>query len=68
MPFFTERNDQTAIRAVLAAMGGDHPIAKNAEDYSLFWIGQWDQEKGTIDTPATPRHVADCWALKANQE
>lgn len=64
MPFFVERNDMTAIRALEAAMQPDHPIYKNAEDYSLFHIGTWNQETGTI-TSLGPKHVTDAWIVRA---
>lgn len=64
MPFFVERNDMTAIRAMEAAMQPDHPIYKNATDYSLFHIGTWDQETGAIRTKG-PKHVTDAWVVKA---
>lgn len=65
MPPFFERNANTAVRAVEAAMATDnHPIYKNAEDYSLFHVGSWDQETGRI-TSEGPRHVTDCWVIRA---
>lgn len=72
MPFFVERNDACAVRAVENAIReNDHQLKKHSEDYSLFWIGTWDQEHGTITNGnGTPRHVTDCWVIAAqlNQE
>lgn len=64
MPFFVERNDMTAIRALEAAMQPGHPLWANATDYSLFHIGTWDQETGNIRVTG-PKHITDAWIVKA---
>ncbi|WNK14759.1 MAG: nonstructural protein [Microvirus sp.] len=71
MEFFKERNKATAIRAVMAAMEDvNHPIRKNATDYSLFHIATWDPELGTFTKAQETgnKHVTDCWILRAKIE
>lgn len=47
-------NDQTAIRGFIAqAINPESDIHKNQYDYSLFRIGQYDEESSII-TPETP--------------
>lgn len=67
-PFWVERNDSTAIRALEAALRQtEHPLRLHARDYMLFHIGTWQPESGRIDT-TTPRHVADAWVVLAGLE
>lgn len=47
-PFFTPTSG-TAIRSFAeAANSTDHDFNKYAEDYTLFEIGEWDENAGTI--------------------
>lgn len=48
-PFFMA-NDRVAIRTFVdACSNGDSEIAKNPEDYSLFYFGWWNQEDGSME-------------------
>lgn len=48
---FTSQNAATAIRnfsQAVNAQGGDTQIAKHPEDFTLFKIGEFDDELGTL--------------------
>jgi len=65
MPPFFERNAMTAIRALEAAMNDpEHPLRKNAEDYTLYHIATWNPETGEI-TVGQMKSVVDCWILRS---
>lgn len=46
-PFFA-LNDAVAKRMCHASAQGDSALAKNPEDYSLFHIGEFDDDKGLL--------------------
>ena len=47
-PFFLQ-SDAAALRAFGdEAVGADNPISAHPEDYSLFRIGYWDDNKGKL--------------------
>lgn len=67
-PFWVERNDSTAIRALQAALDKkDHPLRMNAGDYSLYHLGTYSPESGRIMAHG-PRHVADAWSVLSQME
>lgn len=48
-PFFSP-TEGTAMREFrMAANDEDHSFCKYAEDYTLFLMGEWDDENGVID-------------------
>ena len=46
-PWFAQADGQ-ALRLFIDEVDGDSPMAKHPEDYSLFRIGSFDDENGTI--------------------
>lgn len=55
MPPLYYRNSGEALRAVTMSLEkSDHPFAKFPGDYTLFEIGQFDDETGAIDQLSTP--------------
>lgn len=47
-PFFSQ-SDGEALRSFCdIAVDAEHPIGKHPEDYSLFRVGQWDDNKGKL--------------------
>lgn len=47
-PFFAE-NDDMARRAVMDAMGEEgHIFQKHPEDFSLYYLGNWDDVRGQV--------------------
>jgi hypothetical protein len=61
----TYRNSGDAIRACKNAVNDSTSgmFAKNAEDFSLFQVGEWDELTGAI-TPSEKIHVTDLVDLK----
>ncbi len=48
LPFFSD-NDETAYRSFrTAALAEEHQFNVHADDYTLFWIGEWDETSGVI--------------------
>jgi len=49
LPPFTSVNDATALRSFESAIQQeDHDFNRHAEDYSLWTIGTFDQDKGEL--------------------
>jgi len=67
-PFYSV-NDQTALRDFTrAANDQDSDINRYSLDYSLYYIGSFDDESGHISTDVQRRHVADAFQLVAPPE
>lgn len=61
-PFFLQ-SDAQAVRALTDVVAdGEHEIGKHPEDYILFRIGMFDEEKGEL-IPEHPQRLANCWEL-----
>lgn len=62
-PWF-QANDQTAIRICKDTVNKPgHPFSTNAEDFSLFHIGEYDETTGKIN-PVNPIHVINLVTLR----
>lgn len=66
-PFFAV-NDATAIRSITDAVNDPQTnLSRHPRDFSLFLVGQWDDNSGQF-MPLLPLvHVTDCIALVAEQ-
>ena len=42
-----------------AANDPQSQIAKNKEDFSLYYIGEFDQQTGLISSETKPKHICD---------
>ena len=64
-PFFVAHED-IAVRALSNAVngGGQEPIARNPEDFSLWLLGTFDDDSAKFSLTATPVHVVEAVALK----
>lgn len=63
-PFFS-RNIATAIREITAVMSNpDHNFSTHCEDYSLFHIGDYDENTGKINAIA-PVHIVNLNELQS---
>lgn len=63
-------NDGTAIRAIsdkLLENNTDNNLWRHAEDYTLFCVGEWDEEDGLI-TGQNPMSVVTAIALRSQHE
>jgi len=66
-PFFMG-NDATAIRGFSDAVNNpETPFGKHTSDYTLFCIGEYSDQSGTIE-PITPRPVGNGVDFKRNIE
>ena len=62
-PFFSV-NEQLALRAVSAVMADEaHTFFLHAEDYTLYYLGDWDDETGALE-PKQPAALANLNSLK----
>lgn len=53
-PFFA-RTEASALREWLNLSNDEtQAINRNPEDYTLFYLGEWDDQKGSIETPKAP--------------
>lgn len=48
VPFYAQ-SEVLAMRTVRAALQGDHMLAKFPEDFSVYHLGQYDDESGVIE-------------------
>lgn len=56
-PFFLP-NDDMAIRAFSNSCNDqEHMFCRNSEDYSLYYLGDFDDETGVITVPVEPRFM-----------
>lgn len=67
-PFFTV-NENTAVRAIGQAMRDpSHNFVVNAKDYSLYFIGIFDDHTGTLAQTQEPSFVVNCESILASME
>lgn len=54
-PFYC-RTDGEAIRAIVAQVRNpEHSFSKFPEDYTLFFMGEFDDQKGRLDPATAPK-------------
>lgn len=62
-PFFSRTND-TAIRELTKAVNDEKSLFHNAaEDYTLFYLGNFDEDEGTFDMSPQPISVVNAITL-----
>ncbi|AXL14723.1 nonstructural protein [Microviridae sp.] len=58
------QNEEVALRSIRDVLKDpNHQFTKNPEDYSLWQIGLFDDEKGKITATPAPVHIASCHEL-----
>lgn len=63
LPPFTSQNEGTAVRSIMATLrNSEHPFALNPEDFTLFYLGDFDDQTGLYSVHA-PRAVANMLEL-----
>jgi hypothetical protein len=63
-PFFTV-NDDTAVRIMQNVVADEnHEFNKNADDYSLYYLGEYDDNTGLIDAGDEPEYMIGLNQLK----
>lgn len=53
------RNNGEAIRSVEQAMEAEGVLKKYPEDFALFCLGEYNQEKGELDIYQQKQHITD---------
>lgn len=48
IPFYARANGEAIRTFINMAKDDTHPVGQNPEDYTLFRIGMFDQEKGIV--------------------
>lgn len=55
---WNSHNAATAVRRFAEDVNNEqHPVAKHPEDFTLFEIGEYDEEKGLMTSLATPHSL-----------
>lgn len=62
-PFFSA-NIETAKREFGAAINGDGNFHQFTEDYSLFYLGEFEQNEGKLNIELAPKHICNAMTLK----
>lgn len=56
-PFFVRSRGEALRSFTEACNDGKHQFAKHSADYTMFFLGGFDDSSGTFDCPATPVRV-----------
>lgn len=67
-PFFQPTHGLAERLFTDEANNPESAICKHPEDYTLFYLGELDQDTGTLDLENTPKPVMKAIDLKANQD
>lgn len=58
-------DDETAKRTMIYSVNDQqHPFSKNAEDYALYYLGEYDDITAKITSLDQPKHLANLLDLK----
>lgn len=69
LPPFFMRADGEALRSFMDALGsGDHQFSKHPRDFTLYYIGVFDDNSGEIEIPDVPLKLANGIELTGEQE
>lgn len=63
-PFYSQTNGTAVRQFTAAAQDAGHDFHRFSEDYSLFCLGEFDEESGMFNQPATPEPVVTALAVK----
>lgn len=67
-PFFYHQNGQ-AIRAFSDAVNDSQsPFFKHPADFCLFYIGEWDDQKGIIIPTQNPQPLEEALSVKTKED
>ncbi len=64
-PFFSAQI-ATAKREFSQAVNGDGSFNKFAEDYALYYLGEFNQHEGTFTLEQQPKHICNAVTLKSD--
>jgi len=63
VPFFTSTDGQAVRMFADLANDSNTAVGRHPSDYSLFFIGSYDDQKGQLLAESPLRHVADAFAM-----
>lgn len=63
VPFFTSTDGQAVRMFADLANDSNTAVGRHPSDYSLFFIGSYEDQKGTLAAESPLRHVADATSL-----
>lgn len=63
-PFF-QINDEVCLRAVRQMRNGDNDLALNPQDFSVWYLGTYEDDTAQIDLCGVPKVIAKCHELFA---
>ena len=64
LPPFTQQNDAMAIRIVQGMVNDGRSIfSQSPADFSVFYLGEYDDENGMFTQDAPPKMLAGCLSL-----
>jgi len=66
-PFFARSAGEATRSFAEAVNSADHQFAKHAADYSLFEVGDFDDELGVFTSLSAPRSLGNGVDFKVNQ-
>lgn len=67
-PFFVAHTDVAVRTFKQAANTPDHQVCLHAEDFSLFYLGTFDDTNGAFNLTATPSPLVEAIQLKRGSE
>lgn len=67
LPFYSVRREQALRDFAYAANDPETEICRYSLDYSLFYIGTFDDETGELEMPPMPEHICQAFTLKETQ-
>lgn len=63
------RSSGEALRSIMECVSdNNHPFSKYSEDYTLFELGEYDDDSAAFDLHPTPKSIARLNELKARPD
>lgn len=68
VPFFNKTHGEAERNFKQLLVDDKSTISKYPEDFDLYYIGEYDDNTGKIETLATPQHIAKAINLKSQKD
>lgn len=62
-PPTVHHNIGVALRSIADGVKADERLASNADDYSIWLVGEFDQDSGVVSPEVPPRHLSEVSGL-----